>query len=169
MPLHPYPIRSGLGGVLLALGAFWTFVSLVFLFMPDMRGAAPANLGLALFVFALPGALLWTSGRARRQRIERMEAVVGALDAAGRSRVEDVARAVGLPIDRARQAVLDGVLDGRLAGRLDLGTDTFVPAADAADARPQEQAVLCSRCGATSTVVVTSGEPAVCRYCGAAG
>lgn len=167
MAMPRYRVRIVLGGVLLAVGLFWTAVSGVFLFMPDMRAAAPVNLALAVLLLAGPGAALWLSGRARRAREHRMKEAASVARAAGRVRVEDVARTLGAPASAARRALLDAVAAGVLHGRFDVATDTFVGAADAASGAVRETAVACGRCGASSTALVTGGEAAVCRYCGA--
>lgn len=166
MALPAYRLRLLVGGVMLALGSFWTVVSGIFFFTRDVRDAAPANLALALLL-AVPGLLLWLSGRGRRARHEQVAAVVAVARAAGRARVEDVARTLATSAAHARRALLDAVSLGTLAGRLDLATDTFVPSTDGSNDRPQEETVACVRCGGTSLVVVTGGEARVCRYCGA--
>lgn len=167
MALPSYRVRLLVGGILACLGAFWTVASILFFFTRDVRDAAPVNLALALLLLALPGAALWLSGRARRRRHELMAGVASVARAAGRARVEDVARAADASLAHTRRALLDAVAERVLAGRLDLATDTFVPTTDGSDALPQETTVACARCGGTSVVVVTGGEARVCRYCGA--
>lgn len=167
MALPSYRVRLLVGGILGCLGAFWTVASILFFFTRDVRDAAPVNLALALLLLALPGAALWLSGRARRARHERMEAVASVARAAGRARVQDLARTADASLAQTRRALLDAVAEGRLSGRLDLASDTFVLATDGSDAAPQESTVACARCGGTSIVVVTGGETRVCRYCGA--
>lgn len=167
MALPSYRPRLLVGGILGCLGAFWTVVSIAFLFTRDVRDAAPVNLALAVLLLGLPGLLLWLSGRARRARHERMEEVASVALAAGRARVQDIARTAGASLAHTRRALLDAVAERRLAGRLDLATDAFVLAAEGSDAAPQETTVTCLRCGGTSLVVVTGGEARVCGYCGA--
>jgi len=74
--LPAYRFRLVVGGAMLALGVFWTIVSVLFFFTRDVRAAAPVNLALAVVVLAVPGAVLWGTGRRRRARHERRDAVV---------------------------------------------------------------------------------------------
>lgn len=163
-PPH-YRARLAVGGVLTALGITWTIVSTAFVFQKDMRAGAPANFALALGLLLLPGLVLYLTGRARRARIERSEAVASVATATGRVPVVRIAETVGMPAGVARRALLDAVAWGRLSGRLDVARDEFVTAAVGGGA-PRETSVVCSRCGATSTAVVAPGEPAACGYCG---
>jgi hypothetical protein len=165
--LPGYGFRIAFGGVLSVLGLVWLAVCVGFAFTPKMRDGLPANLAFALVLLLTPGLALYLTGRARRSREDRMLRAAELATAAGRVPVGEVAEQLHVPIDVARQALIDAVGTGRLTGRLDVERGVFT-VLDAADVGPShEVSYQCRGCGAASKAFVAPGEAPRCGYCGA--
>jgi hypothetical protein len=116
---------------------------------------------IALIVPSVILVLLGLKARAANRRIEKLAAMA---NAASRLPLQQVAADLGVSQAEARELLYDAINHGYVAGRLDLEQGVFI--SGTAHAGVQQLNMHCRNCGATSTVIVSVGQPSLCKYCG---
>lgn len=130
----------------------------------DQSEAGAFWLGFSIVALILPSIILLLLGLRARASNRRIEKLAAMANAASRLPLQQVAADLGVSQPEARELLYEAINHGYVAGRLDLEQGVFI--SGTAHAGVQQLDMHCRNCGATSTVIVSVGQPSLCKYCG---
>jgi hypothetical protein len=163
----PTPPKLIIGIVMGCLGLTCGSVGTGMVAYPDDAGQSEAGmfwLVFSLVALILPAVILVLLGLKARAANRRIEKLAAMANAASRLPLQQLAADLGVPQQEARALLFDAINHGYVAGRLDLEQGVFI--SGTAHAGVQQLNMHCRNCGATSTVIVSTGHPSLCKYCG---
>lgn len=160
-------VKLVLGAVLSFIGFSCSAIGLGMMAAPQKPTDPKSGLGIlimSLGVFGIPGLILLILGLRSRRAQRHLDQVVAMGQASTRLPLQQIAQQLGIPVPRARELVLEAIAAARLAGRIDFEQGVFISASVHGGVR--QLSLKCPACGGVSEVLVSAGEPSLCRFCG---
>lgn len=153
-------VKLVLGAILSFIGFSCSAIGIGMMAAPTKPTDPKSGLG----VFGIPGLILLILGLRARRAQRLLDQVVAMGQASPRLPLQQIAQQLGVPLPRARELILEAIAAARLAGRIDFEQGVFISASVHGGVR--QLSLKCPSCGGVSDVLVSAGEPSLCRFCG---